>query len=262
MQELLGPDAGTRVVLVAPGQDDGPSPTRPELHYRDRGLDVRLFTVGADLEPVLWQLRADHDGVRITGDAALADHLRETVELLAPHTVHEALGAVVLGLAKSVSPVLDEAGERALASDELKRHELRARRTHLATLRELLSTQARELEELEQEGSLGPVDAHHRHAVRRARHLFDDGSRTAQRFYEQAGDELGERSVLVNERLTLVSTVFLPATVTTGFFGMNFAWLTRHIESPLTFALLGIVVPLLVSLATYAVVQRLRVGRG
>ena len=43
----------------------------------------------------------------------------------------------------------------------------------------------------------------------------------------------------VNERLTLVATIFFPLTVLTGFFGMNFGWMVRHIDSLADFAILG-----------------------
>ena len=54
----------------------------------------------------------------------------------------------------------------------------------------------------------------------------------------------------VTERLTLVATVFLPLTWTVGFFGQNFGWLVRHINSFADFmvwgVLVGLVAPLIV----------------
>jgi magnesium transporter len=44
----------------------------------------------------------------------------------------------------------------------------------------------------------------------------------------------------VQERLTIVATIFLPLTVLTGFFGMNFNWLVDHIGSTWTFFALGV----------------------
>jgi magnesium transporter len=44
----------------------------------------------------------------------------------------------------------------------------------------------------------------------------------------------------VMERLTVVATIFLPLTVVTGFFGMNFGWLVDHIGSAAEFFVLGV----------------------
>lgn len=44
----------------------------------------------------------------------------------------------------------------------------------------------------------------------------------------------------VQERLTIVATIFLPLTVITSFFGQNFGWLVRHIGSTWTFWGLGL----------------------
>ncbi len=44
----------------------------------------------------------------------------------------------------------------------------------------------------------------------------------------------------VQERLTIVATIFLPLTVLTGFFGMNFNWMIDHIGSAWAFFGLGV----------------------
>jgi len=51
------------------------------------------------------------------------------------------------------------------------------------------------------------------------------------------------RSLRMDElttRLTIVATIFLPLTFLTGFFGQNFGWLVRHINSPGAFWALGV----------------------
>jgi magnesium transporter len=44
----------------------------------------------------------------------------------------------------------------------------------------------------------------------------------------------------VSKQLTIIATVFLPLSFITGFFGMNFAWLTGHITSTWVFIVFGI----------------------
>jgi magnesium transporter len=56
-------------------------------------------------------------------------------------------------------------------------------------------------------------------------------------------------------RLTVVATIFLPLTFIVGFFGMNFGWMTDRIDTFATFALLGLVLPLLLAAGTWTVVQ-------
>jgi magnesium transporter len=49
-------------------------------------------------------------------------------------------------------------------------------------------------------------------------------------------NRLGEAA----ERLSVIATIALPATVVTGFFGMNFAWMTDRLDSFWIFLVLGV----------------------
>ncbi len=53
------------------------------------------------------------------------------------------------------------------------------------------------------------------------------------------------------EQLTIMATIFLPLTFLTGFFGMNFLWLTNHITSFWVFVLAGVGSLVLSCLALY-----------
>jgi magnesium transporter len=67
-------------------------------------------------------------------------------------------------------------------------------------------------------------------------------------------NEIAARQNDVARQLTIVATVFLPLTFITGFFGQNFAWLVRHIDTLADFIVLaggGMVVPCLLLLAWF-----------
>jgi magnesium transporter len=55
-------------------------------------------------------------------------------------------------------------------------------------------------------------------------------------------------------RITLIATIFVPLTIVTGFFGMNFGWLVDHIDTLwafLVFGIGGMIVPVLAALALF-----------
>lgn len=60
----------------------------------------------------------------------------------------------------------------------------------------------------------------------------------------------------VINRLTVISALLLPLTFVTGFFGMNFAWLTESTESPLSFWMLGVAIPAAVAIVVVALMWR------
>jgi magnesium transporter len=53
-------------------------------------------------------------------------------------------------------------------------------------------------------------------------------------------NDITARQSGIVKRLTVMASVFLPLTFLTGFFGQNFGWLVRHIDSFAAFVGLGI----------------------
>ena len=94
-------------------------------------------------------------------------------------------------------------------------------------------------------------------------HRLHDRSEWASGILQDYAAAVAHRQADQINRLTLVSLIFLPITFITGFFGMNFGWLTEVIGSPTAFALLGVILPgLSVALTVGWLRRRSLVGAG
>ena len=74
---------------------------------------------------------------------------------------------------------------------------------------------------------------------------LEDLASLAQTYFNANSDRLNETAT----KLTVVGTIFVTWTLVTGFFGQNFAWLVKHVESRsdfLIFGIGGLVLPTLV----------------
>jgi magnesium transporter len=69
-------------------------------------------------------------------------------------------------------------------------------------------------------------------------------------------NEITAQQNAVVKQLTLVATVFLPLTFVTGFFGQNFGWMVRHINSDTAFFVLGVGGLVVSCIALYAWFKR------
>jgi magnesium transporter len=54
---------------------------------------------------------------------------------------------------------------------------------------------------------------------------------------------INNRQNVTMKQFTVIAGIFLPLSVVTGFFGMNFGWMVDHIDSRLSFLLLGAIGP-------------------
>jgi magnesium transporter len=70
----------------------------------------------------------------------------------------------------------------------------------------------------------------------------------------------GEQNGVIN-RLAIVSTIFLPLTFLTGYFGMNFSYMTDELESKAVFWVLAVGLQVSVLLVAFYVLHRTRIWR-
>lgn len=64
--------------------------------------------------------------------------------------------------------------------------------------------------------------------------------------------QLNERAYVVS----VLATIFVPLTLITGYFGMNFGWMVDRIDSPLAFWLLGLGIPIATGVLSWRLLVR------
>jgi magnesium transporter len=169
----------------------------------------------------------------------------------------EALAALLLALANHATAVMEDLSEEAdrldqdrvgLASDS-RRRVLSRLRQRLFALQQLWA--AHHLLCATDGIVAGALaEASDQRTLRHAGAVFEANSAAAAQVYARLGDTVSRQTAVINERLTLVTVLFLPLTVISSFFGMNFAWMTDHIGSAAAFVVLGIVMPVGLVVAT------------
>lgn len=238
-----------------------PSLRRPGMRLAGAGLDVVLLVLGEEREQHPLRMIVGADGMLLLAD--------EPVHALVHDAVQDADGVwsgvveVVLAVSRHAEEELDRLEDRCEELEDgaggftssPQRRTMGGLRADVFRIQEVQATLHRLTSADEELAQSVPESAQRR--LHRAAAVFDANRSAASRLYALLGDLLAEQGALVSERLTLVATIFLPLSLATGFFGMNFSWMQEHIGSMWAFLLLGVLLPALAALATLGLVRRL-----
>lgn len=94
--------------------------------------------------------------------------------------------------------------------------------------------------------------------ARRARNQLDVTNRLLDAAFEAYYTMLAAQQGAVTQRLTVIATIFLPLTFVTGFFGQNFGWMVRSVDSRTDFLVFGVGTTLLTAVGLAVLFRRLR----
>lgn len=234
---------------------------RPRALVDGEEVEMVLFVLGEDRAQHRLDVLAGPGGLVVAGDAAARDLARDA--LAGAEDVPTALIALVQATARASEDVMDDLEDECqqLAERSAGFSSSPHRRT-LARLRALLF-QVQEFEAatetmLDPDEELAQVlGAAQERRRKRAAAVLAANSALAGRLRALLGDVLAEQGTVVSERLTLVATIFLPLSLATGFFGMNFTWLDVRLGTFESFLGLGVALPAVLTVLTLAVIHRL-----
>ena len=201
---------------------------------------------------------------------AILDDLRDRVEEIHEHPVYEILDT----LTDAFYPVIEGLEERidALEAEVLTR----PRRDQLSQIYRLLqevrgigriasvqrdqfaasSDDVREMLALTDTGEyLRDIGDHLAQIAGELHAQTEDLSSLTSTYFNANADRLNA----IATRLTIVGTLFVVWTLVTGFFGQNFEWLTDHVQSRTSFAILGLgglIIPTVILLTVFWLKRR------
>lgn len=236
-------------------------PRRPGVRLVDDEVDLVLLVLDEDRRQQPLRILATAQGVLILAEQPLHALVREPAR--DAEQLWEAVVGCLLAVARRCEESLDRIEDESQDIEDAtsgytsspQRRTLGRLRADLFRIQETQAALHRLCTPDEEIAQTLPKALHRR--LRRAATVFDANRSAASRLYAMIGDLLDEQAALVSERLTLVATIFLPLTLATGFFGMNFAWMQDGIGSFGAFLGLGIVLPALATVLTLVVVRRL-----
>jgi magnesium transporter len=212
-------------------------------------VEVHVFVSGN------WAITVRRD------DCEALDRLREDLQEGSPPAEESVVARILEALADSFNDLMDPIDDAisrletaAAQSDESGapirplRSEILERRGRLWQARRLVRRQRdyvdRAIAELEDTPGLEEDQRHEFRDVSgemiRVSDRIDDALDRLAASLDLLNSTVSNRLNAIMERLTVVATIFLPLTFVSGFFGMNFAWMVRRIDSFAAFAILGI----------------------
>ena len=245
----LGLDAGALAALAGPVRSARTDVTAGSVV-------LTLWTIDAEGASRSTSMAATDRGLVVVDDGSVADAVARVADGAADS--RRALAQIVLAVAEQTE---EHVARLAASTDDLgsgsngfftgeQRRALVASRARLLRIQHQCAAQQRVLARDVDLAEAVP-------GLAAAAERYAAAADSAAAAYAALGDSLDDLRTTVSERLTIVSTVFLPLTLAGGFFGMNFGWMADHLDGVTTFVVLGIVLPILMTAATVQVVRRL-----
>lgn len=257
----LAAEASTVLGLTAPTH--GPAPRRPAVTVVEDQISLVLLVLDDERTQHALRIHVGDGGLLVIGDDKALEVVSRDPSFATDDDAWSVLVGLVLIVARRCEEALDEIDDECQDleaqavgySSSPQRRSMGRLRAELFRIGETQAAQKNLLsadEELAQ--SLGED---HQRLIARAATAFGANHSMTARLYAMLGDVLNEQDSVVSERLTLVATIFLPLTLATGFFGMNFQWMLDRLGSLPAFIAFGLVVPGLLTLATLFFIRRL-----